>query len=178
MKIGLCLAGGGIKGAAHIGALKAFEEANIQFDYISGASSGSIVATLYACGYTADEIYILFKKYAKKIKYVEWKNILKLIAGLIFKRQIVIDGLNSGNTIEKIMEKACLERNIYNIKEVPKNLIISSVDLDDGTVYIFSSMPKRETRQNYSNKVKYIQDAPIAKAVRASCSFPRSFFSM
>lgn len=48
MKLGLCLAGGGIKGIAHIGAIKALEEENIKFDYISGTSSGSIVATLYA----------------------------------------------------------------------------------------------------------------------------------
>ena len=97
--------------------------------------------------------------------------------GLIFKRQIVIDGLNSGKVIEKIVEKACLERNIYNIKEIPKNLIISSVNLDDGTVYLFSSILRpKDTRRNYSNKIKYIYDAPIAKAVRASCSFPRSFF--
>ena len=45
MKLGICLAGGGVKGAAHIGILKAFDEANINFDYISGTSSGSIVAT-------------------------------------------------------------------------------------------------------------------------------------
>ena len=99
--------------------------------------------------------------------------------GLIFKRQIVLDGLNSGKVIEKIIEKACLERNIYNIKEIPKNLIISSVNLDDGTVYLFSSILRpKDTRRNYSNKIKYIYDAPIAKAVRASCSFPRSFFTM
>ncbi|MGN1269324.1 MAG: patatin-like phospholipase family protein [Clostridia bacterium] len=55
-----------MKGAAHIGALKAFEEENIEFDYVSGASSGSIVAALYASGYKADEIYKLFKQYAKK----------------------------------------------------------------------------------------------------------------
>ena len=48
MSLGLCLAGGGIKGAAHIGVLKAFKEENIEIDYISGASSGSIVATLYS----------------------------------------------------------------------------------------------------------------------------------
>ncbi len=135
---------------------------------------------MYASGYTADEIYLLFKKYAKKIKYVEWNHILKLIAGLLFKRQIVIDGLNSGKAIEKIIEKACLEKNICNIKDIPKNLIISSVDLDDGTVYLFTSMlkPNKETRQNYSNKVRYISDASIAKVVRASCSFPRSFLTM
>lgn len=107
---------------------------------------------------------------------------IKLIIGLIFKRQIVIDGLNSGKVIEKIIEKACLEKNIYNIKDIPKNLVISSVDLDSGTVYLFTSISKKnkyqETRQNYSNKVKYIQDAPISKAVRASCSFPRSFFAL
>lgn len=38
-KMGLCLAGGGVKGAAHIGAIKALEEANIEFDYIGGTSS-------------------------------------------------------------------------------------------------------------------------------------------
>ena len=34
MKLGLCLAGGGIKGVAHIGAIKALEEENIKFNYI------------------------------------------------------------------------------------------------------------------------------------------------
>ena len=48
MKLGLSLSGGGVKGAAHIGALKAFEERKINIDYISGTSSGSIVSSLYA----------------------------------------------------------------------------------------------------------------------------------
>lgn len=48
MELGLCLSGGGVKGAAHIGAIKALEEAGIHFKYIGGTSSGSIVATLYA----------------------------------------------------------------------------------------------------------------------------------
>ena len=39
---------GGIKGAAHIGVIRAFEEENIKINYISGTSSGSIVASLYA----------------------------------------------------------------------------------------------------------------------------------
>ena len=67
MKLGLCLSGGGIRGAAHIGAIKALKECGIHFDYISGTSSGSIVATLYACGFTTDEIYLAFKRYAKNV---------------------------------------------------------------------------------------------------------------
>lgn len=51
MEKGICFSGGGIKGAAHIGAIKAFEEKKIDFQYVSGTSSGSIIATLYAIGY-------------------------------------------------------------------------------------------------------------------------------
>ena len=58
--------------------MKALEEENIKIDYISGASSGSIVASLYAMGYNYKEILMLFKKYSKKIKYIDKKNIFKL----------------------------------------------------------------------------------------------------
>ena len=64
---GLCFSGGGIKVASHIGALKALEEKNIKFDCVSGASSGSIIATLYALGYNSDEMWKMFQKYYKKI---------------------------------------------------------------------------------------------------------------
>ena len=83
MKLGLSLSGGGIKGAAHIGAIKALKEEGFYFDYISGTSSGSIVATLYACGFSPDEIYMAFKKYAKKIGYWDWNNILNISKNLI-----------------------------------------------------------------------------------------------
>ena len=63
MSFGLALSGGGAKGAAHIGVLKAFEEEKVKIDYIGGTSSGSIVATLYAAGYKSDDIYYIFKKY-------------------------------------------------------------------------------------------------------------------
>ena len=67
MSLAVCLAGGGVKGAAHIGVLKAIEEENLEYDYITGTSSGSIVASLNAMGYNSDEIYKLFKKYSKKM---------------------------------------------------------------------------------------------------------------
>lgn len=169
---GLCFSGGGIKAASHIGALKAFEEDGIKFDCVSGASSGSIVATMYALGYNSDEMWKMFKKFAPKIKYYQWRNIFKLVLGLIFKREIIIDGLNSGKVIENIIENICSNNDIYNIDQIEMPLLISMVDLQTGIVYIASS---KENRAMLSDKTKYITDIPIGKAVRASCSFPVVF---
>ncbi|MGI6702872.1 MAG: patatin-like phospholipase family protein, partial [Clostridia bacterium] len=47
MALGLALSGGGIRGASHIGALRALEEAGLKPDMIAGCSAGSIVASLY-----------------------------------------------------------------------------------------------------------------------------------
>ena len=162
----------GVKGAAHIGVLKAMEEENIKYDYISGASSGSIVAALAAMGYSADEIYKLFKKQCRKINGVELKNVLKLIWGLTVYNQIIIEGLNSGEKIEKIVNEAGEQKGIYNISQIKSNLLIPSVDLNDGGLYMFSSMLQRGA---YSDEIKYINDISIGKAVRASCSYPGVF---
>ena len=48
MGIGVALAGGGLKGLAHIGALQALEELGVKIEYLSGTSSGSIFASFYA----------------------------------------------------------------------------------------------------------------------------------
>lgn len=55
-KIGLTLSGGGAKGLAHIGILKAIDSAGLKIDYITGTSMGSIVGGLYALGYSGDSI--------------------------------------------------------------------------------------------------------------------------
>ena len=56
IKIGLALSGGGAKGLAHIGVLKALEELHIKPDYITGTSMGAVVGALYSIGYTPDQI--------------------------------------------------------------------------------------------------------------------------
>ncbi len=55
-KIGLTLSGGGAKGLAHIGILKAIDAVGLNIDYITGTSMGSVIGSLYAIGYSADSI--------------------------------------------------------------------------------------------------------------------------
>ena len=169
---GLALSGGGMKAAAHIGALKALEEKNIRFDCVSGTSSGSIIATMYAVGFTSDEMYKMFNEYCKKIKYIEPKNIFKIIWGLLFKKTIIVDGLNSGEVIEELINDICYTKGITNINQIKMPLLIPMVDLQTGEIYIATS---KEIRRKNSDQITYVTDMPIGKAVRASCSYPAIF---
>ena len=54
--VGLALSGGGARGAAHVGVLKALESLDIPIDYIAGTSMGAIIGGLYAAGYNAAQI--------------------------------------------------------------------------------------------------------------------------
>lgn len=56
LKIGLALGGGGARGFAHIGAIKAFEEYGIKFDFVSGTSAGSLVGAMLASGMSSEKM--------------------------------------------------------------------------------------------------------------------------
>ena len=69
-KLGVAFSGGGAKGVAHIGVIKALDEAGINIDYVAGTSAGSIIGALYAFGLTADEMIEI-------VKNIDAKNIVK-----------------------------------------------------------------------------------------------------
>ncbi len=69
-KVGLVFSGGGAKGLAHIGTLKALEENNIPIDYITGTSMGAIVGGMYAAGYSPAQI----EKIATSKEFQDWVN--------------------------------------------------------------------------------------------------------
>lgn len=68
-KIGLTLSGGGAKGLAHIGVLKAIDAAGLKIDYITGTSMGAVVGSLYAAGYTGVQIDSIART-------IEWEVLL------------------------------------------------------------------------------------------------------
>jgi NTE family protein len=68
-KIGLTLSGGGAKGLAHIGILKALDSAGLQIDYVTGTSMGAVIGSLYSVGYSGDSIYQLASQ-------IQWNDLL------------------------------------------------------------------------------------------------------
>ena len=171
MSIGVALAGGGLKGLAHIGALKALEELGIKIDFLSGTSSGSIFASFYAMGFSTDEI---------KERTIENYNILTQIKkGPIVKAGISyftsgiakIEGLVPGENIENLIKKVAKEKDIVNMNQIKIPYAIATVDTISTKECIFLS--KRFDLKD--DNIDYIYDAPIATATRASMSFPGIF---
>ena len=172
MKLGLCLAGGGLKGIAHIGAIKALQENNIKIDYISGTSSGSIIASLYAVGYTTDEMYKIFKKYSKSIRYFDTKNVIKFCKDLLIHHNIRITGLNSGNKIYDLAKEVLAKKGIKYINDIKIPLLIPALNIKNEQLYVFYS---KKIPEISSKKIHYINNIELAGAIRASCSYPGVF---
>ena len=204
MKIGLALSGGGIRGIAHAGVLKALEEDGIKIDIIGGTSAGSMVASLYAVGYKPDEIYNLFKENYGKIIGESRFHFFHGIKNLVDKKTD-LRGFRKGENIEEVFNTLAKNKNIDNISNVKMPLVIPTVDILDAKKYVFTNhLPEifdkeehmkifynynfqNESMKNLQevkssntigkNDTNYITDINIGKAVRASSSFP-AFFNL
>ena len=95
MKLGVALSGGGIRGIAHAGALKALEDNGIKIDVIGGTSSGSLVASLYAMGYSPYYIYMLFKRYADEIVEMNSVPIISGIGNFMMNKKVCISRIKN-----------------------------------------------------------------------------------
>lgn len=170
MKVGVSLAGGGIRGIAHVGVLKALEEKNIKVAAIAGTSAGSIIATLYAMGYSPYYIYLLFKRYARDIINIRSKPIINGITNFIRNNKIGIAGLSDGNEFEKMYDELARKKGFRLIGDIKMPLLLSAVDIGESKEYIFTNCASRK-----NIKDNYITEIGIGRAVRASSSFPAIF---
>ena len=169
MKLGIALSGGGIRGIAHAGVLKALEESGITIEAIGGTSSGALIAGLYVLGYSPEDIYHLFKIHAKNIVGIGSNPIFSHIHQVLKKQNT---GFRKGEDIEKLFNKLAKDKGIEKISQITKIPIsIPTVDIKDGKEYIFTNHIPDE-KHPYK---KYIGDISIGKALRATSSFPAVF---
>lgn len=161
MKIGLVLSGGGVRAAAHIGAIKALEENGIKIESIAGTSAGAIVASLYAMGYTTDEMINMFRYFAKSVMGISPRF---LFNSMREEKSIKLRGIASSLNIELAMQKAAKEKGIKKIKDIKMPIVIPTTDLISDREIVFTN---KESKADY-----YLQNIEIGKAVRASATFP------
>lgn len=119
MKIGLALSGGGVRGIAHLGIIKALEERGFSFAHVSGASAGSIIGAFYCNGYKPEEILKILEKtslYKIVRPAISWRGLLKL---------------------DKVINefKSYFEKDSFESLKIP--LHISATDITHGTIKYF-----------------------------------------
>ena len=170
MGVGIALAGGGIRGISHVGALKALEENGIKVEAIGGTSVGSIVATLYAMGYKPYYIYVLFKKYAQEIINIGNAPIINGIGNFVKSKKIGLSGFNDGTLLEKMFKEMALRKGIKVVGDIKMPIVIPTVDIAEAKEYIITNRAQRNKKDDI-----YITEIEIGKAVRASSSFPAVF---
>lgn len=171
MSLGVALAGGGLKGIAHIGSLKAFEDLGIKIEYISGTSSGSIIAVLYALGYTTEEMTELIKEYYGALIKIDKRPIFRAATTFMLRRTIEEEGLISGEKVENLVNKFANRKDVYNISDIKMPFAAPTVDTISTNECILMS-------KDYGLKdeeIQYITDIPIGKAIRASMAFSGIF---
>ena len=126
MNFGIAFAGGGLKGIAYIGVIKAFNELGINAQYISGTSSGSIFGMFYALGLSVENMEeIILGNYKQLIKVKKAPTIKALITYLTTGKTRIeglIDGENIEKLISKMKDKDIIK--INNMNEIEKNLYL------------------------------------------------------
>ena len=102
--IGLVLSGGGVRGAAHAGILKAMLENGIEPNMISGSSAGAMAGALYAAGFQPDEIFKFFKENSNVFR---WQNFARTKPGFLDteKYAVIFKPWLNGHTFESIAKK-------------------------------------------------------------------------
>ncbi|MCI9273544.1 MAG: hypothetical protein HFE39_06255 [Clostridiales bacterium] len=172
MKYGIALAGGGTRGAAHVGVLLALEENHLLPTAIAGASAGGIVAGLYASGMNAvhlKEVVTDLSIHWRKLIDPNLSGLLKAIGNLACHCSIGLSGLIKGNRLERYFLELIGERPLSSLC-MPT--IIPAVDLNTGhTIAYVDHLSKRLPLPD----VHWTQNALVHEAMRASSAFPVVF---
>lgn len=157
MKYNCVFGGGAIRGMCYIGAMQALQEFNVEISSIAGSSVGSVFASLFALGYSIDEIKEFFLDFNfnmfRDINISLFESDLSISKGEIFLDWLreKIEKKYFGKSYKKDTKRVCF-------KDIEKNLYILTLDINTNTPFIFS---KENT-----------PDEEIAFAVRVSAGMP------
>lgn len=157
MKYNCVFGGGAIRGMCYIGAMQALQEFNVEISSIAGSSVGSVFASLFALGYSIDEIKEFFLDFNfnmfRDINISLFESDLSISKGEIFLDWLreKIEKKYFGKTYKKDTKRV-------RFKDIEKNLYILTLDINTNTPFIFS---KENT-----------PDEEIAFAVRVSAGMP------
>ncbi|QNK39152.1 patatin-like phospholipase family protein [Caproicibacter fermentans] len=172
MSFGIALAGGGIRGAAHVGVLLALEENGLRPESAAGTSAGGIVAGLYAAGVSAarlKKIVLELSQSGPSFFDPDLTGLASLIPNLLFRRTSGFSGLLKGNRLERYLYR--LTEGKF-LSESHMRIVIPSVDLCSGSTIACTNTLKgvRPIR-----RVRWTDRMRFSDAMRATSAVPAVF---
>lgn len=150
-KLALVLGGGGLKGFAHIGVLKAFEERGIKPSVVAGTSIGALIAAAYAGGMPVREMI----RHAKALRKDHLFRINHV--GMVTKRMLS-PSLYLARPLQKLIEEICPAG---SFADLPRRLLVNTVDLETASQVLFG--------------LPGLEHVNVREAVYASCALPGFF---
>ena len=172
MKIGIAFAGGGVRGAAHLGVLQALEEQGIQADLYAGTSAGSIIAIMKALGYSNADCLKVIESASDKLIDVAYWDIIKSMPSK-FK---TLDSVLKGEKLKGFLSEHIGDSLLLHIKH---GLGVISTDINTGAQIIFTSetLGKQNLAKIDDNVTAYgrYTPLPLSHIAYASCALPGIF---
>jgi NTE family protein len=168
MEIGLALSGGAVRGMAHIGVLKALQEAQIPFTIISGTSAGSLVGGCWAAGRSVAELEAVALELNDRLLDFNSVGAAKAVVGAIFGRKAAFSGFFKGNGVWKLADRVT---GGIDVKDAPRKVALCAVDLISGETLFFTNADIPSVRGDYT----VIRGGKMADGIAASCSIPAVF---
>ena len=150
-RLSLVLGGGGLKGFAHIGALRAFEERGVRFTLVAGTSIGSLIAAAHASGMSVDEM-------ERRALALTRADLFRIDHLHLVTRRLLSPSLYLPGPLDALVREIAPATTFRRL-EVP--LLVNTVDVARGSQVVWG--------------LPGLQDVPVADAVYASCALPGFF---
>ena len=174
-KVGISFAGGGLKSFAHVVVTQDLEAHLVDIQAVSGTSMGSVIASLYACGFIGkaleDKLLELEVEIAKR------KILLRPSLRILPFVKDRSDGLIEQKIFESFVRESFEEIGITMLSEIELPLCITATDLITGDSILFCNKPEFFKPSGINCRF-YDKDIEIWKAVTSSCAFPLVFQSV
>lgn len=150
-KLSLVLGGGGLKGFAHIGVLRALEERGVRPSIVAGTSIGALIGAAYVGGMPLGEM-------EERALSLTKRDLFRIDHFSMVAKRMLSPSLYLARPLERLVEDIVPKG---TFRDLPMPLLINTVDLEDAKQVLWG--------------LPGLQDVPVAQAVYASCALPGFF---
>jgi len=150
-RVAFVLGGGGLKGFAHIGVLRAFEERGVRPSLVAGTSIGSLIAAAYAAGMSVDEM-------ERRAVALRSRDLFRIDHLRMVTKRMRSPSLYLAGPLEALVRDIVPAT---TIRQLNMPLLVNTVDLERGMQVVWG--------------LQGLEDVPVADAVYASCALPGFF---